>query len=143
MDLKPHQRAWLNAHAEYDDSWLLTALAAGFDVHHIDEDKLNNDPDNLLLIERNDHMKIHGLRGFLVKKISKWESYEQKVSKGEYVYNLRLNSGLPWDAVAEKAGYNRSAGAINIAKAYANYHKLEWPVPHHKDCECTWCKSKR
>ena len=32
----------------------------GFDVHHIDGDHDNNDPDNLVLIEHADHFRLHG-----------------------------------------------------------------------------------
>lgn len=38
----------------------------GYDVHHIDRNKLNNDPANLLLVTRLEHKRIHSgceLRG--------------------------------------------------------------------------------
>lgn len=37
----------------------LTALPRGLVVHHIDEDKLNNDPANLQIMTRQEHMKLH------------------------------------------------------------------------------------
>jgi hypothetical protein len=37
-------------------------LCDGFDVHHLDGDRTNNDPLNLVLIEHGDHMMLHGGR---------------------------------------------------------------------------------
>ncbi len=34
----------------------------GFDVHHLDGNKGNESPDNLVLIEHTDHMMLHGSR---------------------------------------------------------------------------------
>lgn len=37
-------------------------IVEGFDVHHIDGNHENNDPQNLVLIEHTDHMMLHGGR---------------------------------------------------------------------------------
>ena len=37
-------------------------LREGFDVHHVDGNRANNDPLNLVLIEHVDHMMLHGRR---------------------------------------------------------------------------------
>lgn len=42
--------------------------ADGFDVHHIDGNKENNNPDNLVLIEHADHMRLHGM-GTVLRRI--------------------------------------------------------------------------
>lgn len=41
---------------------IANAIAAGFNivVHHVDGDKLNNDPNNLELMQRTQHCKLHG-----------------------------------------------------------------------------------
>jgi hypothetical protein len=54
--------AWLSAHRHRSAKWLLRRLAEGFDIHHLDGDHENNDPDNLVLIEHSDHMRLHGGR---------------------------------------------------------------------------------
>jgi hypothetical protein len=61
MNFRDYHKAWLSAHPERSEQWLKDHLADGFDVHHIDSDHENNDPENLVLIEHVDHMKFHGL----------------------------------------------------------------------------------
>lgn len=56
---QPHHIAWLEAHPHRTERWLRDRLRDGFDVHHIDGDKENNDPRNLILIEHTDHMALH------------------------------------------------------------------------------------
>jgi hypothetical protein len=57
--LPPHHRAWLEAHPHRTREWLRHRLADGFDVHHLNADPTDNSPDNLVLIEHTDHMRIH------------------------------------------------------------------------------------
>lgn len=62
LDLPPldaHRQAWLDAHPDRDEEWLRQMAREGFDVHHLDGDHGNNDPDNLVLIEHLDHMMLH------------------------------------------------------------------------------------
>jgi hypothetical protein len=121
---------------------MLTALAAGFNVHHVDNNKTNNDPDNLLMVERCDHMKIHDMPNFLNKKEApSWDSYAKRVILGESAYSMRATTSMAWLDIAQELGYKRDAQALNVAKAYAVYNKLAWPIPHHKDCECRVCGS--
>lgn len=59
--LGPHHHAWLAAHPNRSDRWLAWVLRMGFDVHHIDGDHSNDAPDNLVLVEAQDHMRLHGM----------------------------------------------------------------------------------
>lgn len=36
------------------------AIPKGYQVHHIDHDKGNNEPDNLRLLTKSEHMRLHG-----------------------------------------------------------------------------------
>lgn len=60
--MKPHHRAWLDAHPHRTAEWLAFRIAEGFDVHHLDGEHDNNNPENLVLIEHTDHMMVHGGR---------------------------------------------------------------------------------
>jgi hypothetical protein len=57
--LKPYHLAWLEAHPARSEAWLRERMGDGFDIHHVDGDKANNAPQNLVLIEAADHMMLH------------------------------------------------------------------------------------
>lgn len=54
-----HRQAWLDAHLDRDEKWLLRMAKEGFDVHHIDGNHDNDSPLNLVLIEHRDHFMLH------------------------------------------------------------------------------------
>lgn len=60
---KPYHDAWLSAHPTRTEGWLRDRLAEGFDIHHLDGNHDNNDPPNLVLIEHEDHLRLHGAPG--------------------------------------------------------------------------------
>ncbi len=62
MPLKSHHKAWLSLHPDRSEEWLQARLLDGFDVHHLDHNHANNDPANLVLIEAQDHMRVHEMR---------------------------------------------------------------------------------
>lgn len=59
--LKDYHWIWLDTHPNRTEEWLCRQMAEGFHIHHIDGNSENNDPKNLVLIEKADHMKLHGL----------------------------------------------------------------------------------
>lgn len=60
--MEPYHLAWLTAHPRRTVEWLKDKLRDGFDIHHLDGDHNNNDPNNLLLVECSDHLMLHGGR---------------------------------------------------------------------------------
>lgn len=49
--IRLHRYVWEYYHGKIPD---------GYEVHHIDRDKDNNDPSNLQLLTKEEHMKLHG-----------------------------------------------------------------------------------
>lgn len=60
--MKSYHEVWLDSHPHRSHEWLADKLRDGFDVHHLDGNHANDDPDNLVLIEAADHMMLHGGR---------------------------------------------------------------------------------
>lgn len=55
--LAPH--VWAYEHRIVIEAKLGRSLRDGEEVHHIDRDRLNNDPENLLVVTRAQHMRLH------------------------------------------------------------------------------------
>lgn len=147
MSLSPYHKVWLESHPHRDAEWLKTALMAGFDIHHLDGDHDNDVPGNLILIEVGDHQRIHNgiVINFTRNGRGSWEGHNRRIILGEESYKLR-ESGLPWREVGVRlypGGKNPTGYSINVAKMYAEYHKLQWPIPHREFCTCSRCSVKQ
>ena len=130
--MNPHHKAWLEAHPDRDQDWLEKACREGFDVHHIDGDRDNHAPDNLVLIERLDHFRLHNGSGLkrLVRTGSGWGEAlptKSRLTIGESAYRMR-QSGMKWADIGKEHDYLNYGSVILASKSYAKYHKFEWPV---------------
>lgn len=56
-----------------------TRLPDGLQVHHIDEDRTNNDPSNLALVTARGHAKLHARSP--LRRLSLWELYRSGTSR--------------------------------------------------------------
>lgn len=81
-------------------------LKPEFEVHHIDEDKLNNNPNNLLVLTKSEHITLHNKK--------KWkELFTGRIAKKEY-YNMQevlvrranIEAKLPTKAHKKDAGWD-------------------------------------
>jgi hypothetical protein len=86
---QPHHQAWLEAHPNRTTGWLRAHLSDGFHVHHLDGDHSNNHPENVMLLEETDHLRLH-------RKIAPV---------------LRCDLGLPFDRNTYQRDYMRKARA--------------------------------
>ncbi|MCP4900097.1 MAG: HNH endonuclease [bacterium] len=156
--LSPHHAAWLEAHPRRSEAWLQDATAEGFDVHHLDGDKTNDRPDNLVLLECEDHMRLHN-GGRMIRKLvrtsNRWgEKRAPKLNsgapgkpethagpaesvrwkRGKMAYPLRAKN-LLWKHAADLMGlprkqWNLQASSLLCDTAYyAKIEGLEWPIP--------------
>lgn len=113
---------WIEKHNKTED-WLRNASANGFDIHHIDGDYTNSNPENLILIYCGDHAQLHDAplkafthrasNGWLTGKRSRPRKREKKKSKkeknisktfkyqlGKQVWFLR-QAGDKWENISE------------------------------------------
>jgi hypothetical protein len=65
-----HHSAWLAAHPGRTAEWLAGRLRDGFEIHHLNENRDDNDPSNLVMIEGVDHMRLHGMQRRLAQSSS-------------------------------------------------------------------------
>ena len=91
--LPEHHRAWLNAHPERSVEWFRARIAEGFDVHHVNGNPADNSPANLVMIEHADHMRLHDMPMFDLKRLNREQCAgrpeKRKRSQYERVYNRR------------------------------------------------------
>lgn len=120
--MQEHHLAWLSKHADRNAAWLQQALEAGFDVHHLDGDRSNNDPDNLVLIERRDHAVMHGFSERFVRDLNPVGGVrgarKKTLARGQAAVAWR-KKGLTWREVGQKLGCSHVA-AMNAAKVWRN-----------------------
>ena len=145
--MKSHHEAWLKAHPEVSELWLAQALEQGFDIHHLDENHKNNDPENLILIYHTDHMRLHhnwetqtsSNDAFRTEGIGQWLTNDEleirigkKLVRGERAYNLKRQfPDKTWKEIGHEVGYIGKGivmKTIAIAKQWAVYHEKEWPI---------------
>ena len=55
-----HHFIWLRKYPHRTETWLQEKLDDGFHIHHQDGNHANNASRNLILIEGNDHLELHG-----------------------------------------------------------------------------------
>ena len=95
---KEWHKAWLCAHPERSVEWLSDRLMDGFHIHHIDGDKGNNDPLNLVLIDGVDHMRLHGC-----KNIRSVNHGERKLSPAQIKERAEKKAAREDKKAADKA----------------------------------------
>jgi hypothetical protein len=56
-----HHQIWLENHPERNKEWLQERLQDGSHIHHVDNCHANNVPENLILVDATDHVRLHGI----------------------------------------------------------------------------------
>lgn len=122
--MKAYHEAWLKKHPNRTRRWLQEKIRDGFDVHHVDGNHKNNAPDNLALIETDDHLRLHG-SGLRRMFIEAEERAEKRRETGRQIYERRAtpmawkHAGLPFELTVP--------AAISMAKEWAVHAEAPWP----------------
>lgn len=98
-------------------------IAAGFEVHHIDANRENDHPDNLVLIEAIDHARLHGKTLYIPPR-----NYPVDITKGQRGYELKTGFGWSWGHIATQLDLSINS-IIKNARAYATCTGKPWPLP--------------
>jgi len=116
--------------------WLRFVLKAGFDIHHLDGDHDNNVPENLVLIEHVDHMRLHGAKTGFKRELETVKARRKAafLEEGQRAYEAALHvrktatyaSGI-WVEAGRLSGL-RGARAQSRARLWATENGLEWPL---------------
>lgn len=133
--MQEYHYVWLEAHPDRTIEWLKEMLRAGFEVHHVDWNRDNNSPDNLVLIEASDHQKLHALnqkpsrKAFTLEVMDRIEmaKHNRLAAIGVKLpedaamraYTMFVSTDKTWKAIADEIGYKSAAVAHDMAEDYA------------------------
>ena len=123
--MDPHHEVWLSNHPGRDKAWLKRMTAEGLSIHHIDGNHENNDPNNLVLIELDDHLRLHCIGGKRIRthpvahfmKDRQKEGIAKAKAEGKYIGRRRAATKREKDARALEliaSGYTVSEAAREI-----------------------------
>ena len=86
----------------YED-WYGT-IPEGFCIHHIDGDKENNSPGNLMLLSKSNHHRLH-MNG---THHPRWDNGRIDAAGGLTFLSAEKNKGRTMSSVAEELGYTQA-----------------------------------
>ena len=137
--LKSYHMAWLSAHPNRSARWLREKIKDGFHIHHKDGDHNNNDPNNLLLIDGDDHMRLHGVS--LESGIESWRVKDRRrqevTQEARRIYDGKAAFGGKWidfakiyyggEKISPRPWASIGESLANKARKYAERQGLVWP----------------
>jgi hypothetical protein len=129
--MKKSRLIWLSAHPGRDRDWLEAKRDEGFEVHHLDGNRNNNDPTNLILIDGEDHRRLHGIDysvGYFGWRTRQRSGIASAKADGRYKgrpEDVQRNAGIAqmlekrmsWTAIQKATGCSR-AHVAKIARRH-------------------------
>jgi hypothetical protein len=120
-NFEEYHRNWLSTHPNRTEEWLRERLKDGFDIHHMDGNHDNNDSSNLVLIESQDHMSLHG--GNAIRRIGSTRK------KSPYSIIREEDNKLVYSTYIELGSYSKAASSlgltVNKVKLMVSKHQLQ------------------
>ena len=93
-------------------------IPEGFHIHHLDNDKNNNDPSNLILMSKSNHHKLH----FNMINNPRWGNGRIDAAGGISFLSARKNKGMTMQNIADELGYSNVSSIFH----YIDIRGLKW-----------------
>ena len=96
------------------------SIPKGYSIHHIDGDKTNNNPGNLMLLTKSHHHHLH-MNG---TNHPRWDKGRIDEAGGLAFLSAEKNKGRTMTSIAEDLGYSKNT--VAIVHQYLNNRGLRW-----------------
>ncbi len=93
-------------------------IPEGFHIHHLDNDKNNNALENLVLISKSNHHKLH----FNMINNPNWGNGRIDKAGGVTFLSAEKNKGMTMQAIADELGYSNVSSIFH----YIDRRGLRW-----------------
>ena len=93
------------------------SIPKGFQVHHIDGDKTNNSPDNLMMLSKSNHHSLHMSRNH-----PRWDNGKIDAHGGLMFISAEKNKGHTMQEIADTCGYSNVSSVFH----YLDKRGLRW-----------------
>ena len=94
------------------------SIPKGFHVHHLDKDKSNLDPSNMILLSKSNHHKLH----FNMVNNPRWGKGRIDAAGGVTFLSAEKNKGKTMQAIADECGYSN----VSTVFHYLDKRGLRW-----------------
>ena len=100
----------------YEDEF--GSIPEGFCIHHIDNDKENNTPNNLMLLSKSNHHHLH-MNG---TNHPRWDNGKIDAYGGLTFISASKNKGMKMQDIADTCGYSNVSSVFH----YLRHRGLRW-----------------
>lgn len=94
------------------------SIPNGFCIHHLDNDKNNNHPSNLILMSKSNHHKLH----FNMVNNPRWGNGRIDAAGGVTFLSAEKNKGRTMQSIADELGYSNVSSIFH----YIDRRGLRW-----------------
>ena len=96
------------------------SIPKGYAIHHIDGDKTNNNLDNLMILTKSNHHKLH-MKG---TNHPRWDNGLIDEAGGVSFLSAEKNKGRTMQEIVDDLGY--SSNSVAVVFQYLNNRGLRW-----------------
>ena len=94
------------------------SIPKGYTIHHIDGDKTNNNPSNLMLLTKSNHHKLH----FNMVNNPRWGNGRIDKAGGVSFLSACKNKGMTMQNITDELGYK----SVSTVSQYLKYRDVKW-----------------